>query len=323
MPLKNVFLFTGENAFALRKERYAWIKRFIEKHGFENLRCLDVEGLPYRSLLDDVSMAPFIAEKRLVVVDGVPRWTEEEVENLLLYLHPQVVLLFVSAKVDRRGAGVRALLKHTQCQTFPILNGAKLNSWIDGVVRSHGVNILRDARERLLEFVGTDQGMLYQEIQKLVLGRKEIKVSDVDRIVVPSREWVIWHLTNVVARGESREAILYAEKLRMGGHDPSRLWNILLNMLRQLTTVVAEVEEGCNQARDIAEAHDMHPFAVQSLLPLARRVRLCSMRRLIDRVVEMDHALKTGALRATADDSTELYALIDQCLLAISSLERR
>lgn len=320
MTLKNVFLFTGDNRFAIREERRLWVKRFIEKHNSENLHCLEEGGLMPRSLLDDISVAPFIAAARLVIVEGVPRWTGEEMENLLSQIHPQVVLLFVSPGLDRRGAAVRVLLKRVQCRTFPVLKGAKLHAWIDETVRSYGSSFPRDARERLLELMGTDQDMLFQEIQKLAICRREITISDIDRLVVPSREWVEWHLKDILARGDTGAAMQYARTLLQGGQDPFALWAMLLKMVRNMTVIVSAVQDGERNAQVIAQAHAIHPFVVLSLLPLARRVRLCHMRLLIDRVVEMDHALKTGALRATADDSTELHALIDQAVLEVTGV---
>ncbi|MBI3336048.1 DNA polymerase III subunit delta [Candidatus Peregrinibacteria bacterium] len=322
MAPHHVFLFSGENIFAIREERRKWVTCFIEKHNMENFRSLEGGHLISRELLDEVSVAPFIAAARLVIIEGIPRWTTEEMENLLFHIHPQVIVLFISPKIDRRSGAARVLLKHAQCQTFSILKGPRLHVWIDDVVRSGGVSILRDAKVRLLDYIGTDQDMLYQEIQKLILGRKEITVSDIDRVVVPSREWVIWQLTDIVVRGDTASALAYAQKLIAGGQDPFALWNMLLKMLRELTVVTAAVKEGCKHAQDIADAHGIHPLAVRSLLPLACHIRLRDMRLLIDRIVEMDHALKTGSLRATADDSTELHALIDQCVLAISSVHR-
>lgn len=320
--MQNVFLFTGDNLYAIREERRKWVKHFVAKHNMENLQCVEGEDLVFRTFLDEVSVAPFIADKRLVIMDGVPPWTGAEVERLLSHIHPQVVLLVIAPKIDRRGGAARVLLKAAQCQTFSAIRGSKLHAWIDELARSCGVAMSRDARDLLLDRIGLDQEMLFQEVQKLILyctGR-EITVRDVDDVIVPSREWVIWHLTDVMARGELKEAIGYAHKLLVGGHDPFKLWNILLNMLRQLAIIAAAVAEGCVRARDIAAAHKIHPLAVQSLLPLAQRIDLREMQRIIDRVVEMDHALKTGMLRATAEDATELHALIDQCVLAVAGV---
>ena len=74
---------TGENLYALRGEKRRWIDEFSKKHGPENIVRVDGKGLTVRILLDEVGVMPFLAEKRLVIVDGVPKSTKEEIQALL------------------------------------------------------------------------------------------------------------------------------------------------------------------------------------------------------------------------------------------------
>ena len=119
--MSQIFLFTGENAYALREEVLRWTGGFREKHGEENLLRLTARHLTVGALLDEVAVAPFIAEKRLVLIEGIPTLSKEEVEQLANMVHPQVIITFVDPKPDRRLAATKKLFDLATVKAFPPL----------------------------------------------------------------------------------------------------------------------------------------------------------------------------------------------------------
>ena len=78
-----IYLITGDNDYQIVLERRRWIRGFAEKHGEENCSRIEGVGLSYGKLLDEVAVLPFTAQKRLVVVEGVPAFSKEEMDKLL------------------------------------------------------------------------------------------------------------------------------------------------------------------------------------------------------------------------------------------------
>src|SRR5439155_14243659 len=66
---------------------------------------------------------------------------------------------------------------------------------------------------------------------------------------VPSGEQEIWTLTGVLARGDLSGALHYAHTLLRSGEDPFSLWNVLLWMVRSLTSVSLCVWDGERRGR--------------------------------------------------------------------------
>jgi DNA polymerase-3 subunit delta len=315
--MANIFLFTGENTHGIRTERQRWAQEFAEKHGAENLTRLDAQGLQFRTLLDDIGVLPFIAEKRLVIVSGIPRFEREQMEQLPSVIHPACILLFVESSPDKRLGGTKALLEIATVKTFPVLTGKALSDWLQTEAKAKNYTIDSGAIAVLIDLVGDDQDMLASEIEKLsLLGKSAVTADDVRRMAVPSGEREVWQLMNEIAAGDAARAIRYARSLQSHGEDPMSLWNILLWIVRSLGALTLAAHEGHkhNPAKAAAAAGVPFPTA-RSLLPLAQKISVAQIHELIDWAAQSDLELKTGGYRMTTDARQEVQALIDECLL--------
>lgn len=317
-PVANLYLFTGENAFLLREERRRWTGEFARKYGEENCSRVDGARTSVRELLDEVAVMPFLAEKRLIVVDGVPKASKEEIQALAAQIHPQVLLLIVDPKPDKRTAGVKELLKLAEVKEFAPLKAAQLRSWMAVYAREHGSSFAPGGAEALYEFLGDDQDQAAQEIRKLALasGGKPITAADVELHVIPTDEGVIWKISDLLAEGRHSDALAFAHRLLDRGGDAYGLWAILLNMLKNLVAVRAAMDAGHRSGKELAEQAGVHPFALRSLQPHARRATPAALRSFLSWSAWADRDLKTGAYRTTDGEQQELLALIDRFILA-------
>lgn len=322
--MANIFLFTGENAFAVRQEQQRWVAEFIAKHGDENTQTVDGSTISLRELLDAVSAGAFIASKRLIVVQEIPKFSKEEMQALFAAVHPDCVLLFCDAAPDRRLVGFKTLQSEATVKQFPPLRGKQLFDWMAAYARGRGSGIEPAAAEMLQMIAGSDQEMLARELEKLALhAGAVITRSHIGLLAVPSGEQEVWQLTSLLSRGELRSALLYARTLLLSGEDPFSLWNILLWMLRSLTAVALCAKEGVRNPAQVAGQSGVPFPTVKTLLPMTHSstsLGMTSLRALVDWAVESDRALKTGGYRATAEASQELLALIDALIIRVIAL---
>lgn len=271
-----------------------------------------------RTLLDDISVMPFLAESRLVIVDGVLKATKEEIAAIEENIHPQTVLLFVDPKPDKRLAGTKALLDIAETKEFKPLQGPQLQQWAAGFAAAHGSDLPPAAWKVLLEAIGNDQYQLSQEIAKLALhaAGRAITPADVEELAVPSDEGVIWTMTDLLSAGDKKGALRYAERMLSRGGDMYGMWAILLSGVRNLVAVSAAVQAGVTDSKAIAEETGVHPFALRSLMPYAKRAAAGgAIARYCGRIADDDVSLKTGAYRATDEAPEELLCLIDRLIL--------
>ncbi len=321
--MQNVFLFTGTNSFALRQERRRWIAEFIAKHGSENALAIDGSQFSLRQLLDEVTAIPFIAAKRLVTVQGLPKFTKEEMQILLSALHPDCVLLFCDPAPDKRLGGSKHLLSVATVKEFPAVTGRPLLQWVSVCSQQQGTAMESAAADLLLQIVGEDQDMLVQEIAKLSLRAPgAITPARVAELAVPSGEQEIWQLTTVLSRGDLPAALRYARSLLNSGEDAFSLWNILLWLLRSLTAVTLSVSEGERNPAKVASLTGVAFPTAKMLLQIAQSVSPPKLRRLVDWAVDSDRDLKTGGYRATGESQQELTALIDAFIVLCCHLQQ-
>lgn len=318
-PLPNIVCFTGENAFALREERRRWTEKFREKHGDHNLLTLASAALTVRTLLDEVGVSPFLAERRLVFVEGIPRFSREEMEIVLANTHDDVILVFLEALPDRRLGGVKILLQHATIHAFPSLHGSRLIEWIRSIPAASGMTIETDAIQALMECVGDDQEVLFHELKKLCLyadgtiGRPHVETL----AVVNAAEGLIWHLGELIGGRDVHKALLYIHELLRRGEDPFRLWNILLWMLRCLLQIAMFRTEGMEE-HAILQAIALRPHMARACVAATRSMKISRIQEVLDHVLEVDRRIKTGEYRASAAEPGELLALVDQLVLHLA-----
>ena len=318
--MSQIFLFTGENRFQLLQEKKRWIAGFVEKHGEENLQRLDARSVEFRSLMDEVSSAPFLAEKRLIVLEGIPKLEKEQAEILVSEIHPQVLLLIVEPKPDKRFASVKTLLKHVETKSFAPLPREQILSWMQQSAQEHGVSFTPKADMHLLDVVGEDQEILSQEIAKLAMYIPAgiIEKTHIDDLVVSSTEQAGWHLMDLLASYQTEAALQFARKILDRGESPQALWNMMLWMMSSYASIYAAVEQGQTNPATISSTTGVNFTTVRTMIPLARSMKKEQLVALVEQFTRADIDMKTGGIRSTAEAPQEVLALIDQCLLSFA-----
>lgn len=321
------FFFAGENSYALLHEVQRWKQSFIQKHGPENFLTFPGPGQTVSSLMDAVATMPFIAEKRLVLCEGVPKIDKEGLAEVLEALHPQVVFVVYDTKIDKRLSIVKELFDKAEVKQFDALPPAKLSAWIREYTASRGATIDADAERELLAIVGADQWMLQGELDKLAVyagghsamssgSNGAITAAHVDLLCLPSGSQVVWQLTDLIGGRKSLQALRFFRRRLDRGEDAYGMWAILLNMIKNIGAVRMCLDAGINDERRISKASGANFFAVRGLLPLARSLDRERAKRLVDWAAAADVGLKTGEFKYTAERPEEVIALAERAILA-------
>lgn len=319
--MSQIFLFTGENEHELRKERRRWIQEFEAKHGSENLVVTDGKNLSLSLFMDEICAAPFIAEKRLVVVDGLPKFEKGQFEKIIAGIHPQVLLLFTEAKPDKRLSFTKEVLKLATVKTFSPLRGSALKTWLMNQAQADGATLGNQEATFLMEIVGENQALLANEVAKLATAclPGAITKAHIERMVILSVEQAGWKLMDLLAAQNTSAALKFAHTLQKRGESPYALWNMFLWIVSQLSLVTAAVEDGITNPAAIAKQCGVSPMTARNLSGLAKNIGAKKMADIVQSVTDADIALKTGGHRATVEAPEELAALIDSSIAAVAT----
>lgn len=312
MLSSQIFLFTGENAYELDREKERWVQGFIQKHGTENLIKVDKKSFVFSEICDEISSAPFLAEKRLVILDGIPTMEKEQWQVILDCIHPATLLLIVDPKPDKRLSVTKAILASVDVKDFPPLPDNKLLSWVESEA-----GISRSMAQYLMSIVGTNQMLLAREIAKLQTHGGEIDKQLIDTLVLLSGEQAVWHLMDLIARGDTAKMHMFVYQVLKRGEDPHGLWGRMLWMVAQLAAVCSAVWEGQTSPQAVAKESGVNFMSAKTLIPVARALDQKQLQTVIATFARCDRELKTGVLKSTTDSTEEITVVIDTCLATL------
>lgn len=313
------YILHGEDEFS-RAEQVA---AFKEKIGDATVRDFNVTVLDGRkATLAELRLAadavPFLADKRLVVVEGLlarlgagkggkgssgdePSGAAREfIAQLIDYL-PQVPdstrLVFVEARTLPPSNPILKLAASQPGKTvlaFAIPKNPV--PWIEKRALLHGGRIDRKAASKLAQVIGSDLRRLDSEIQKLITyvnAARPIGEDDVARLVSPSIEANIFDLVDALGRRDGRRAMGELHRLLDLGENSLGLLAMITRQFRLLIQI-KELQEKNVPAPEMAKTLGQHPFVIDKIGQQARNFSMEQLERIYVHLLDVDVGIKTG-----------------------------
>jgi DNA polymerase-3 subunit delta len=158
------------------------------------------------------------------------------------------------------------------------------------------------AAQRLISFAGSDGRALVNELGKLAsyVGRGgRVGVDQVDLLVQDSQEQNLFAFIDELSTRRGDAAL---QSLRRLIEDGQAATYILFMIARQVRILLGVKDLAAQRMRpdDIAAKLGQKPFVVRKALDQARAFSDAELAWLHDRVLELDHATKTGRMEAEA-----------------------
>jgi DNA polymerase-3 subunit delta len=247
---------------------------------------------------DELFTPPFLADRRLVVVEGADPFITAHrsvLEALTTKPSPCGVLLLV---VDSWPSNTK-LAKAIE-QIGLAIDAAPPKAWhvADWCIRwtkqRYGKKIEKSAADWLVELSGTNLGLLDQELSKLASFVGDIDAIDssaVDQLVAGTRTESAFKLFEMILEGDLSKALDLLDRQFIAGESPVGILAMITAQLRRLTRAARETEFGLATAEALKKA-GIPPFAIdkaRSQLNHFGRSRMDSMYR---RLLQADLDLK-------------------------------
>ena len=134
-----------------------------------NLDLLSAQQLEPDQLAAACSTLPMMADRRVVVVQGVEAWKrkvkgKKAASDYMSHAAPDTVLLLVQG--DDKDPDTE-LVRHATLVDCATPTGAALDRWLDARLESAAVHLTDEAREHLLRATRSELGILAAEVEKL------------------------------------------------------------------------------------------------------------------------------------------------------------
>jgi DNA polymerase III subunit delta len=227
------------------------------------------------------------------------REVEDPVVAYLQDPSPEVTLVLMAAKPDRRRNPWKRLLAEATVHSAEPKKGRFLRSYVEEELRRRGLRVAPDALQELLAEVGQDLRRLMGEVEKLeayTAGRSEITLDDVSAVVGRGLGQPLYRLGDAFAARDVSASLGLVRSLLDDGEEGLRILTTLHRTVRQVRGAVAMREARTPRAEIGARLLPPNmQFKLDALLEASRRWSEEDLRRALETLGRADRRVKRGA----------------------------
>jgi len=305
----------GADTFRSRqylKEQVEKFKTARDPQGY-NVVFLDATKTDVGKIASEITSSPFLAEKRLIVIENILSSKDEEmlaglVERIKADKIPtsNVVIFWQgdSAGQDKRSKKLKVveeleklLLKEKYAQEFVKLSEDKLLTWISQELKKMNAKISKPAAIFLARNIGEDLWALFGLLNQLALyvGEKEIGLGDVQLFLEEKADDNAFNLVEAIVAGDHKRAFKLLEDQKNLGEDTFKIFGLVVWQFRLLLQLRSLFESEDGLTSDAAASKlKIHPFVARKNWPVIKKHSLAKLKEIYDQLLEIDIKTKTG-----------------------------
>lgn len=304
-----IFLY-GKDTFRSRERLRKMIEKFKidrDPSGYNVIR-LDALNEKPGTILTELQNAPFLAEKRMVIIEYALESKHTELhekidaivsnENLL----PSTTICILFERTDTYKTKIQKdllkKLKETKyAQYFDILEGMNLKKWISEHAKDHGLTLDLPALDFITNHSKGDTWFIHSLIQQLASYCKEVTCSTetVRLFLNETTDDNIFNLIDAIVAKKPEKVYAMIREQYEQGQDAHYIFAMLVRQFR----IMLELKDALNTAPTtppdiLAKALGIHPFVVKKTIPLLRQYSLDDLKSIYQKLLSIDIATKTG-----------------------------
>lgn len=273
-----------------------------------NVIIVDAEdAVSAQGLMPELFAAPFLAEKRMVVVKNLlssksPE-TREGITGIIKNnrLPDSTVAVFWERADEFKGKDAKALFELLQKEKykehFAALEPTEAASWFRGQVEAHGATLARGVAETAVKLVGVDSFVLQNLADQLVNYRpdKEITMNDLNEFVEEKADENIFNLVDAIVAGRVQPALAMMRQQYRIGEDDHFILGMLIRQFRIMLQIADVLAQNSTTPPDLlAKQLGLHPFVVKKTIPLVKKFSLSELKHRFSQLADFDLKTKTG-----------------------------
>ena len=300
-------------------ERRARLRQLAESQsGVQGIEVLEGDGGTPEAVVVSLSTMTFALGRRFIIVDGVERWRDKELDRLeaaLAEIPPDTTVAFF-AREDSRAKAPERLQQAVRNAGGDIaaersVKPWELPKWV--IERAHelGLALEPDAARALVSQVGDRQQRLLRELEKLALSAgdaRRIELSDVEAQAAASAERKAWSLADALVAGDATGASRLFLALRTQGERLPGVIYWMAQRVRAALEIGAALEAGESDSQ-IKRRLRMPTRAADRLIADTRRTGMAQLRLALEEIADLELASRGGAPGAAGEDTAALLAI--------------
>ncbi len=322
MALKNkdlgrLYFFHGEEVFLLHHYLGQMKKQVLDPltESF-NFHKLGSETFSIQAFADAVENLPMMAEATFVQVDEIDIFKLNESDRTKIgeilsdipdYCTVVFTYITVPFKPDKRLKKLwDAVDKNGQIVEFAKQDQRDLVAWITRHFAAREKRISTDLCVYLIDITDGTMTSLSGEISKICAysGAPEIKRSDIDAVVEPVLDAVVFQMTDLLSTGKYAEALIKLQQLLKMQQEPLAILGAVGGHFRRISTARTLLDNG-KTASELQKLCGLADYPARKSMEAARRFSPAFCRKAAELVLETDYKMKTSF-----DDPERLLELL-------------
>ncbi len=313
----NLYVFYGEEGHLMQHYLEQLRKLLLDEltESF-NYHRLNNETFDIRDFADAVENLPMMAEHTLVQVDDIdffklPEDGREKLAGILSDIpeYCTVVLTYVTVdwKPDKRLKKLwDPFEKYGEIVEFAKQEPRDLVPWIGRHFANEGKRISNELCYYLIDLTGGTMTALAGEIHKICAysGAEHITKADIDAVVEPVLDAVVFDMTNLLGEGKYAAALEKLQQLFKLQEEPLAILGAVAAQLRRISAARILLDSG-RQTGELMKITGMKEYPAKKAMESARRFTPELCKKAAQLVVETDHKIKTSF-----DDPERLLELL-------------
>lgn len=301
-----LYFFYGEEVFLLDHYLKQLQKSIIDPvtESF-NFHKLTNETFDIQALADCVENLPMMAERTMTVVDEIDIFKLNEsdrdhIADILSDIPDYCTVVFtyetINFKPDKRYKKLWDVVeKNGMLVEFEKQSQRDLINWISRHFVSSGKRISNDLCNYLIDLTGGTMTTLSGEISKICAysGADEIKKSDIDAVVEPVLDAVVFQMTDLLGESKYGAALIKLQQLMKMQQEPIPILGAIGAHFRRMATARILLDNGKN-AEDLMKLTGMKDYPARKTISAASRFSARFYAKAAELVLESDLKMKTS-----------------------------
>lgn len=301
-------------------ERRARLRALAEaQSGAQGIEVLEGDSATPEVVARALDAMTFAIGRRFIIVDGVERWKDKELDALeaaLQAIPPDTTVAFFAREDGRTkapprlGPAVRSAGGDVSAEQS--VKPWELPKWVIAQARELNLILQPDAARALIQHVGDRQQRLLRELEKLAIGAGEpgisIDVAQIEELTAPSAERRAWSLADALVAGDAEASTRIYVTLRSGGERVPGLLYWMAQRVRTAHDIARSLERG-EAAAQIKRGLRMPARAADQLIADAGRAGVQKLRQALEQIADLELASRGGASGTASEDTAAVRAI--------------
>ncbi len=278
MPeLKPAYLIHGDDHGAVA-ERRAGLRALAEREGgADSVEALEGESATPAGVAIALAAMTLAIGRRVILVDGVERWKQAEVEDALTpamgAMPPDTTVALFAREEGRTKApaAVHEAVKRARGQVVAqaTVKPWEMPKWTRAQAAGMGIELDMAAATALVGQVGERQQRVVRELEKLGLeleldsdSQRKVSVEEIEARAARSAQYRAYTLADALVGADGREATRTYVRLRAQGERLAGLTYLMASRLREALAIALRLQAG-ESAAEVRRGLRMPPRAAE------------------------------------------------------------